>query len=237
MLAKDELHLYEEIMLLALRDEEGTVASGAMYNYAVAGAILAELLLEQRLCIEEPKKNKKLVTLASPEPVGDELIDECLERIADAKRRKRPETWVSHFASIKQLKHRVAAQLCRRGILEADEDKILLLFTRRIYPEINPEPERRLIERLRHAIFTDAEAIDPHTIVLVSLASSTNILPVIFNKKELKARKKRLDQIVNGEVTGKAAKDAIAAMQAAVMVACMMPVIMTSVITATAATR
>ena len=237
MLAKDELHLYEEIMLLALRDEEGTVASGAMYSYAVGGAILAELLLEQRLRIEEPKKNRKLVTLASREPAGDELVDECLTRIAGAKRRKCAETWVSHFASIKQLKHRVAAQLCQRGILEADEDKVLLIFTRKIYPEINPEPERRLIERLRHAIFTDAEAIDPRTVVLVSLASATGILPVVFKKKDLKTRKKRIQQIVNGEATGKAAKDAIEAMQAAVMVACIMPAIMSTVITTTTATR
>ena len=237
MVAKDELHLYEEIMLLALRDEEGTVASGTMYNYAVGGALLAELLLEQRLRIEEPGKNKKLVTLADDTPVGDELLDECLERIAGAKRRQRPETWISHFSSIKQLKHRVARQLCRRGILEASEDKVLLLFTRKIYPEINPEPERRLIERLRQAIFTDAKAIDSRTVVLVSLASGTGILPVVFNKKDLKTRKKRIEQIVNGEVTGKAAKDAIAAMQAAVMVACMMSAIMTSVMTTTVATR
>jgi len=237
MLAGNELRLHEEIMLLALRDEEGTVASGTMYSYGVAGAILAELLLEQRIRLEEPRKNQKLVTLASPDPVGDELIDECLERVAGAKRRKRPETWVSHFASTKQLKHRVATQLCRRRILAADEDKVLLIFTRRIYPEINPEPEQRLIERLRQAIFTDAEAIDPRTMVLVSLASATSILPVVFKKKDLKARKKRIEQIVNGEVTGKAAKDAIEAMQAAVMVACIMPTIMTTVITTTAATR
>jgi golgi phosphoprotein 3 len=231
MVTDNELGLYEEIMLLALRDEEGTVASGAMYNYAVGGAILAELLLEQRLCIKEPRRNKKLVTLADDAPVGDELIDECLARIAEAKRRKRPETWVSHFASIRQLKHRVAAQLCRRGILAADEDKVLLIFTRRIYPEINPEPERRLIERLRQAIFTNTEEIDSRTVVLVSLARSTGILPVVFNKKELQARKKRIEQITNGEVTGKAAKDAIAAMQAAVMVACITPVIVSSACT------
>ena len=231
MATGNELHLYEETMLLALRDREGTVASGAMYNYAVGGAILAELLLLERLRIEESGRNKKLVTPASRTPVGDALLDECLERIAGAKRRKRPETWVSHFASIRQLKHRVATQLCRRGILEADEEKVLLIFTRKVYPEINPAPERRLIERLRHAIFTDAEAIDPRTIVLVSLAGSTGILPVVFGKKDLKTRKKRIERIVNGEITGRAAKDAIAAMQAAVMVACITPVIMNSAVT------
>lgn len=224
MTTDNELHLYEEIMLLALRDEDGTVASRAMYSFAVGGAILAELLLLERLRIEEPRRNRKLVTPAGSAPVGDALLDECLTRIVGAKRRQRPQTWVSHFASIKQLKHRVAGQLCRRGILKADEEKILLVFTRKIYPEINPGPERRLIERLRRAIFTDAKAIDPRTVVLASLANSTGILPVVFDKRELKARKKRIEQIVNGEITGKAAKDAIAAMQAAVMVVCITPV-------------
>ena len=231
MPANDGLHLYEEIMLLALRDEEGTVASGAMYNYAVAGAILAELLLEGRIAIEEPRRNKKLVTPANNAPVGDELIDECLGRIVAAKRRKRPEGWVSSFANIRQLKHRVALQLCQRGILTADEDKVLLIFTRRVYPEVNPEPERRIIERLAEAIFTDADEITARTVVLVSLASGTGILPVVFDKRKLKGRKKRIERIVSGEITGKAAQDAIAAMQAAVMIACITPVIVSSACT------
>ena len=36
------LFLHEEIMLLALRDEKGTVEFGSMYNYASAGAILGD---------------------------------------------------------------------------------------------------------------------------------------------------------------------------------------------------
>jgi hypothetical protein len=44
----------------------------------------------------------------------------------------------------------------------------------------------------------------------------------------LKARKTRIEQIINGEMTGKAAQEAIQAMQAAVMVACIMPAIMTT---------
>jgi golgi phosphoprotein 3 len=232
MLVDDGLYLYEEIMLLALRDEEGTVASGAMYNYAVAGAILAELLLEGRICIDEPRKRKKLVTLAGDDPVGDELTDECLERIARAKRRKRPEDWVSSFANIRRLKHRIAAQLCQRGILTADEDKVLLIFTRKIYPEVNPEPERRIINRLEEAIFTDTDDVDARTVVLVSLAKATNILRVVFDRKELKARRKRVKQIVNGEVMGKAAKEAIEAAQAAMMMACIMPTVTSCTVTA-----
>jgi hypothetical protein len=235
-MSNENLHLYEAMMLLALRDEEGTVESGAMYHYAVGGAILAELLLTRRICIEEARRKRKLVTPVSSEPVGDDLIDECLERIATAKRRRAPEGWVSSFASLKRLKHRAVESLCRRGILAADDDKVLLIFSRKIYPEIDPEPERELIGRLEEAIFTDTEDVDPGTVVLVSLANGTNILRAAFGKKELKARKKRIEKIVNGECTGKAAKEAIEAAQMAVMVACLIPAVMTTVMT-TAATR
>lgn len=230
MPTQNGLFLHEELMLLALRDKEGTVASGT-YQYAIGAAVLAELLLTECITIEE-KRKRKLVDLVSATPLGDPLIDECLEKVGQAKRRASLETWVSRFAGVKNLKHRVAQRLCDRGILRASEDKILLIFTRKIYPEINPEPERKLIERLGQAIFTDTTEIDPRTVVLVSLASSTDILNIVFDKKELRGRKARIKQIANGEVIGKAAKKAIEAMQAALMMACIVPVITTTVVAA-----
>jgi len=222
---QNTLFLHEEILLLALRDEEGTIASGTMYQYAIGAALLAELLLSNRIEVEQSGK-RKLVNLISSSPLGEPLIDQCLEKVNSAKRRAVLQTWVSRFAGVKNLKHRVAQQLCRRGILKADEDKVLLIFTRKIYPEVNPGPEKELIERLRCAIFTDTRDIEPRTVVLLSLANSTGLLKVVFDKKMLKSRKARIKQIVNGEITGKAATEAIQAMQAAVMVACIMPAMM-----------
>ena len=47
------LPLYEELMLLALRDEKGTLESKAgMYGYALGGAILSELLLSGRVTVD-----------------------------------------------------------------------------------------------------------------------------------------------------------------------------------------
>ena len=45
MNGKSSLFLHEEILLLALKDEEGTIASGTWYQQAIAGAILATLYL------------------------------------------------------------------------------------------------------------------------------------------------------------------------------------------------
>ena len=219
------LYLYEEIMLLALQDKKGTVASGTWHNMAAGGAVLAELLLDKRLEIEQAGK-KKFAKVIKRTGVGDPLIDECLTKVVEAKRRAQLQTWVSKFANLKNLRHRVAQQLARRGILRVDEDKILGIFTRKIYPEVDPRPEREIIARLREAIFSDSQDVDPRTVVLLSLANSGEILKVVFDRKALKDRKKRIEQVVNGEMTGKATQEAIQAVQAAVMVACIMPAVM-----------
>jgi len=219
------LFLYEEIMLLALRDEKGTMAAG-FPEQVVAGAVLAELLLDNRVAVEDTRR--QLVDIIDRGPVGDPVIDECLEKMATAKRRASLKAWVQKLAHIKQLRHKVARQLCDRGILRAEEDKVLLLFKRRIYPEIDPKPEREILRRLRKAIFTDQRHLDPRTVVLVSLASGADLLRQAFGRKELKPRKKRIEQITNGDVTGKATKEVIAACQAAVMVAVIIPAVTTT---------
>ena len=212
------LFLHEEIMLLALRDEQGTVVGGTHYSFALGGAILAELLLQERVKVDDSRR-KKLLTMKSAKPIGEPLLDECLEKVRSAKRRASLQTWVGRFAGIKQLRHRVALALCERGILRADEDTVLLIFKRKVYPEVDPKPERELIERLRQAVFTYTNELDSHTVVLAALANGSGILKVVFDKKKLKARKKRLEQLTKGNVAGKATKEAIEAMQAAVVAA------------------
>ena len=53
MVTKDKLYLHEEIMLLALRDKEGTIAAGPTYQYAIGAAVLAELLLSERIVVDQ----------------------------------------------------------------------------------------------------------------------------------------------------------------------------------------
>lgn len=222
-----QLFLYEEIMLLALRDEQGTIATGFV-EQAVAGAILAELLLEGRISVESTKKQR--VTLINRQASGDPVIDECLDKMGAASKPVTLQNWVHKLASIKNLRHKVAQQLCDRRILRADEDKILFLFNRRIYPEINSTPERKIIERMRKAIFTDRHELDARTVVLISLANGADILRQTFGRKELKPRKARIEKITNGDLTGKATQDVIAACQTALIVAAIMPAMISTTV-------
>ena len=84
MVKGNQLYLYEEILLLALRDEQGTIATG-FTEQVVAGAILAELLLDGRISIEDSRK--QLVDLQNNNLTGDPIMDECLEKMAASKRR------------------------------------------------------------------------------------------------------------------------------------------------------
>ncbi len=52
-------------------------------------------------------------------------------------------------------------------------------------------------------------------------------------RKEVRARKKRIQQIINGEIVGKATKEVIEACQAAVIAAAIIPAVVTSVSTST----
>lgn len=158
--------------------------------------------------------------------MGEPVIDECLESIVKAKRRARTGAWVQRFSNLKKLKHRVARGLCERRILRADEDTVLLLFRRKIYPETDPKPERELIERLRKAIFGEGHKVDSRTAVLVSLANAADLLKIPFGRKILKTRKKRIEQLVDGELMGQATKEAVHAAQAAIIACCILPATM-----------
>jgi len=207
------LLLYQEVTLLSLKDKKGTVESGAYYRAAIGAAVLAELILSGRVEIEQEKK-KQFARVINGMSLDDPLLDECLQRIQAAKKRQQLHTWVSRFANTKSLLHRVAVGLCRLGVLRGAEDKVLLVFKRRIYPEIDPRPEREITARLKKAIF-GASSVDPRTVALVAIAQSANLLKNVFEKRELKERKERIKSIASGDATGKAAKKVVQAAQAA----------------------
>jgi len=231
MSPKDALHLYEALMLLALKDKEGTVAAdGTGFGFSLGGSLLAELMLLGKVELQQVKR-KKFVTLSDPSHVGDPILDECLDKLVASKKRGQVSTWVTRFARVKKLRPRIAQQLCQRGILRADEGNVLLIFKRKIYPELDPRPERHLVDILRAAIFSDDSELDPLTSVLVALADKAGVLKNAFDKKELKARKKRLEEIAEGEVTAAAVKELVQATQAAVTAAMGASTVATTVVT------
>ncbi len=203
----NHLALHEEIVLLALEDRKGTF-QWSMPAPVLGGAIFADLLVNERVEIPDTDEKDPLIDVVDDEPLGNPVLDEALERMATAKRRARLTHWVSRFGNKRGVPHEIARELCRRGILREDEQSVLFFFRRRIFPEVNPVPERRLKARLEKAIFGEG-TVDEKTAVLIALANTADVLKHAFESQRLKRRKKRIERITEEQPVGKAAKQLV----------------------------
>ncbi len=210
-----DLLLHEELLLLALNDEEGSGRS----DLAVAGGLLAELSLRAAVVVEK-RKRAVMVTVTdagADASTGDELLDECLEDLRTSKKERTATHWVTKFSQKKDLKHRVAGPLVERGILDENKRKFLFIqYTR--YPELNPLPEAEMTERLRNAIEYDHAEPTDRTVALVALADAASLLRNNLDKKMLRARRKHIKELAEGATTAEVVKAAIEATAAAMVV-------------------
>ncbi len=224
------LYLHQELLLLTLNDSKGTF-EGGMYLYGVAGAVLSELLLQGR--IKTSEDDKQIVTIAENSPTGDEILDEVVQLIRESAKPRPLKHWVSKVANIRELKHQIAEQLCKKGVLQKDEKKILWLFTQRIYPEANSSVEDEIRQRMGELMFQPDQKGDERTTVLVAFAKCSNVLNANFAKVELQQHRNRIEEISKGDLLATQATQAtIASVQAAITAA----TVATTIAATTAAT-
>ncbi len=221
-----KLCLHEEVMLLALGEETGKVAWGTWCDQALGGAVIAELRLAGRIRLEGIGKEAR-IEVVSTDPLGDELLDEWLAALSHEPESGTLVEWASKVSLTSDLRDRVARSLVRRGVLRVEESKVLFVFARTLYPELDPEPEREVRARLRDAIFTDTADVEPRTVALLSIAKAAEILPRVFDASELKARHDRIEALANGEVMGDADSDLAAQMVAVITAAAIVPAVIT----------
>lgn len=217
------LRMYEEIALLSLHDEKGNF-QGSMNAYALAGAVVTELVLLERLHITKGKRKQTFLEVSDASPIGDELLDGVVARIAGARRRARASSWVGRLASQNKptLRQGAADALVERGLLVREEGRVLGIFRRVRYPMADGGPEAALIERLRTALDDHAPVPeDPRSAIILALAQSAGILGHVFEKSFLRSRKERLAMLSKLDGVPGATREAIQAAQAAVMAATM----------------
>lgn len=216
----DRLLLHHELLLLALADDSGKVAFGDMLTIGLGGALLTELLLAERIAVVRDTTGLKRswVEVRDRTPLGDALLDDALEQLATAKRRVQMSTAVTRLGGRRRLRHDVALALCARGILREDEQRILALFRRKVYPTVNPKPEQALVRRIRD-VLDGGKTPDARTAALIGIAGLTNTLRAIYDRKTLRALKPRLKALAESHAGSRAAKEAVAAVHAAIMAA------------------
>ena len=200
------LRFAEEIVLLMLNDEDGRFVRAPRWsvNYALAGGVLMDLALENRIDTDL----EKLVLLDST-PTGDGLLDPVLAEITADRGAQRALLDRAHRRPRGRDSRRVARAHGRSlGILERKDDLFLWVFRSRRYPSIDRTPEREVKLRIMGVLFSD-EIPEPRDIVIICLADACGIFKDILSARQLEEATPRIEQVRKLDLIGQAMAQAI----------------------------
>ncbi|MFE4632463.1 GPP34 family phosphoprotein [Streptomyces sp. NPDC056773] len=202
--------LAEEITLLSLDDESGSVKQRQAVGWAVAGALLLELVLAERVRV-----SGKYLEVVDKSPTGEELLDGRAESIR-AWMRGRPKRRVSEWLTKDQAKAIGAAveRLTARGVVVEEQRKALGMFPVRRYPEADGAVERALRERLAAAVQKGAEP-DERTASLITVIHAADLHGLAFPGAPRKEIKARTAEIAEGQWAAESIRTAIRDMRLA----------------------
>lgn len=215
--------LAEDLLLLALDDDKGTVPMSvqATLDMGLAGAMIADLAARGKLRLEKGFWGGKLsVTDASL--VGNRLLDEAIAAIA-AKPGKSVDSWVRGLSrALGGLRVRLLEALVANGTLQRREERVLLLFHHEVYPERDGRVEHDLRRRM-DTVLLHGETPDAHLLWLLQLALACHVIDAIYPAGVRGKVKKRIKALVKAHAGQSAdvVTKVIEAQQQAVMVAIM----------------
>ncbi len=200
------LRFAEEMLLLVLDDENGRFARVPDWsmNYALAGSVLMDLAMENRIDTDPNK-----LVLLDGTPTGDDLLDPTLEDIALAENEHDARYWVERAAGRAQvIRERALERLVEAGILEQRDDRFLWVFKSRRYPAVDGTAQREVKLRVMGVLFSD-EIPDPHDVVTICLADACGIFRKILSKRQADQAIERIAQVRKLDLIGRTMTQAI----------------------------
>jgi golgi phosphoprotein 3 len=220
-----ELNLIEEFLLIALDDDKGQFVTDSTHLYmGFSGAILLEMALREKISIVNDK-----VILVNDAYEKEMVINKTIDLIKASDKNRKVKYWVNKIAdNASQMKDDTLNGLMRKGILGKEDSKILWIIPNTKYPTQNATPENKVRQRL-HDVMLEGEKANPHDVMLLSLIDVSELTREAFrDKEEYKIVKKKIKAISQDIEISQAVNNTIREIQAAVMVAVMAAVIVTS---------
>ena len=176
------------MILLLLDDHDGTFARvpRASLDYALAGAVLMELALENRIDTDLDR-----LVVVDATPLEDGLLDPTLADIAEDEGGD-ARYWVQRTANrAEEIRELALDRLVEHGILERRDERFLWVFESRRYPMIEGEAEREVKLRIMEVLFSDVIP-DPRDVVIISLAHACGIFDRLLSRQEVQNASARI---------------------------------------------
>lgn len=207
-----ELRLSEELFVLALNEKRGTIApfKREYFKYGVAAALLQELLILQKLKLDED-----IVIVIEANSFGDKLLDPALEILEQSVKNRKVQHWVSKIGGkFGKFKKILLDDLMDKGILRPREEpggheEKPGLFHRQRFRTWNDIPLQRLRKRLNNILVYGGEP-DPGSLRLIALIHACKLTRRVFADKEDQERvMQRIEELTWGDVFKKAVRSVV----------------------------
>jgi len=203
--------LAEELLLLAVDDETGRVEVSQV-DKGLAGAVLLELALLDRVRVAEKGEAVRagwLVLRPGPAPAHP-VLAAGLAALADQAGRK-PEHVIDRLG--KGLRDRLADGLVEAGVLRREKHRVLGLFPTRRLPAQDVTHEAEVRSRIRAALA--GATPDERTSALIALLSALKAVTTVFAVADKRAARRRAKEIAEGQWAATAVRKAVEAVYAA----------------------
>ncbi len=199
------LSLAEQFLLLALDEENGKLAdpSGCGLNYGLAGAVMAELLLQGKLKLDADGTLLPDKTAFTSDP----LLDEALEEVRNSPKPRALNYWIEKLASAK-LRRAVLHRLLDRGLLAEEERRALGIFPHTVLVQRDLAPRMWAYTALRGAAL-NGEPLDAQMKTLLSLAQAAGLLPLFFTRQEQRLAKQQIEALTRSQPVAEAVAQAV----------------------------
>jgi Golgi phosphoprotein 3 len=189
------LTLAEELLLVALDDQRGSLLPLPPYamEVASAAALVMDLSLRGRI-----DTDAHALTVISTAPTGNALLDDVLAQISADPATQSTTEWLRRLATGSDVRERIIAALVERGVLRSVEKRLLWVFKTRVYPPTSGIEEREVRSRVMTLLNND-DIPDPRDSLLVGLLGATKLLDELLSRSEHHRLAARIDQITGFE--------------------------------------
>lgn len=212
----------EELFLLLRRDDGRAESAVAQNGYALAGAVVTDLILAERITLTEEKNPR--VHVASPVPTGHPALDQALQRLGERNGKRLSSLVTDRRLNVEEP---TAAVLAHHGIIGIEPKRGLGLIPAK-YPVLDPRPEAATRERLR-AVLAGAEQPSVPDSALLSILQGVDLAHRVLKAESggLAKRhlKQRIEAVAQQVPTGTAVAKAVQAMNTAMMTAIIVPAV------------
>lgn len=204
------MRLAEELIILLLNEESGYLEQVHGWNLScvLAGAVLADLALEQRIDTDLTS-----LTLVDASPTGDELLDPVLADIAAEAEARNARFWVERTAPRSDtVLHLALARLVANKILRHEIGGFWSVAGHvsrtGTYRAADGTVRREVKSRIRRTI-VENEIPDPRDAVIIGLVNSCDAFRYLLSEEDYTEFRERIGLLSNIDLVSRAIAAAV----------------------------